>query len=73
MPSTSSAAPKPSRYVERHFPEKKSNIGKNKARKGRVCYKKDARKETTCWCPNCKVSTMCQQLFQNISITEVEF
>ncbi|XP_015436732.1 PREDICTED: piggyBac transposable element-derived protein 4-like [Dufourea novaeangliae] len=71
--STSSSTPKPSRLVKRHFPEQmKSDIGKTKSRKCRVCYKKGVRKESTYWCPDCKVALCINNCFK-ISHKEVEF
>lgn len=72
-PSTSNSTPKPARLVGRHFPEQmKSDTGKTKSRKCRVCYKKGARKESTYWCPDCAVALCINNCFK-IYHTEIEF
>lgn len=63
----------PSRLVERHFPEQmKTDTGKTKSRKCRVCYKKGVRKESTYWCPDCKAALCINNCFK-IYHTEIEF
>ena len=63
--STSSSTSKPSCLLERHFPEQmKSDIGKTKSRKCRVCYKKGVRKESTYWCSDCKVALCINSYFE---------